>query len=638
MTAVKKPATKPTSQVPRQTTIRSDMIDRLWRAKHSPWKTATLAATLAAIATPIIEYAATRTVTLNAAPLLGYAVAPTIATLDPHSRKKAKTDLRNAPTSAKTRRAWKQWTNTPEGAAVTYGASFTREMLTGQKRRAPRIIRVTRDPDTVTIEAPSFLTQAQWDALAEPIGRALNRKPPTITLNTERREATLTFGTAAETTTIPAWKATVPHTMPNPRALPVARSLEGDALLPLLGTHLLVAGASGAGKGSVLWSIVRTLAPGIRDQTVELWGIDPKGGIELGFGRAMFTRFAGNGEDTNQQIVDILESAVIMMRERLDTMFTISRLHEPRVGSPFIVIIFDEFLTVSATITDPKMLKRAMAALTLLLSQGRAAGITVIAAAQLAQKNALTSGMRDLLLTRVCLRVSDAEQVDMCLGVGARKQGAEAEKIGADQQGTGYLIEDGGLPILVRFPWCSDEQVKAMARDYPAPLSTITEDTRPPTPAAKPAPPAKPAAVTSPIRAAVETELDAGATDTTKIAATAGCTTRYVRTIINERRKARTAASECDDTPTTRTNQTHPEPVQEQALEPATQPPNETELHSGSAGRRVRNEVPKGDPTSVVKSPQVDALTSVFSDPPSLVQWGSQTEETDWVDVLGDRA
>ena len=32
-------------------------------------------------------------------------------------------------------------------------------------------------------------------------------------------------------------------------------------MLPVLGQHLLVAGATGAGKGSVLWSLIAGLAP-----------------------------------------------------------------------------------------------------------------------------------------------------------------------------------------------------------------------------------------------------------------------------------------------------------------------------------------------------------------------------------------
>jgi DNA segregation ATPase FtsK/SpoIIIE, S-DNA-T family len=55
--------------------------------------------------------------------------------------------------------------------------------------------------------------------------------------------------------------------------------------IPVLGHHILVAGATGAGKGSVLWSLISGLAPGIRAGTVRLLVVDPKGGMEFGRGQ-----------------------------------------------------------------------------------------------------------------------------------------------------------------------------------------------------------------------------------------------------------------------------------------------------------------------------------------------------------------
>jgi S-DNA-T family DNA segregation ATPase FtsK/SpoIIIE len=55
---------------------------------------------------------------------------------------------------------------------------------------------------------------------------------------------------------------------------------------------MLVAGSAGAGKGSVLWSLLRGLGRETRDGRVQVRAIDPKGGMELGPGRALYTRFA----------------------------------------------------------------------------------------------------------------------------------------------------------------------------------------------------------------------------------------------------------------------------------------------------------------------------------------------------------
>jgi S-DNA-T family DNA segregation ATPase FtsK/SpoIIIE len=69
--------------------------------------------------------------------------------------------------------------------------------------------------------------------------------------------------------------------------------------LPVLGQHILVAGATGSGKGSVLWSIIAALAPGVRAGSVRLLVVDPKGGMEFGRGQKLFTGFAhDNAENT----------------------------------------------------------------------------------------------------------------------------------------------------------------------------------------------------------------------------------------------------------------------------------------------------------------------------------------------------
>ena len=62
----------------------------------------------------------------------------------------------------------------------------------------------------------------------------------------------------------------------------------GHWQLALRGRHTLVAGCSGAGKGSVLWGICCGLAPAVRADVARLWGIDLKRGVELAMGEALF--------------------------------------------------------------------------------------------------------------------------------------------------------------------------------------------------------------------------------------------------------------------------------------------------------------------------------------------------------------
>jgi DNA segregation ATPase FtsK/SpoIIIE, S-DNA-T family len=68
--------------------------------------------------------------------------------------------------------------------------------------------------------------------------------------------------------------------------LPVAVAEDGSVWrLGLVGSHVLVVGATGAGKGSVIWSLLLQLTPHIRAGLVQVWAVDPKGGMELAAGR-----------------------------------------------------------------------------------------------------------------------------------------------------------------------------------------------------------------------------------------------------------------------------------------------------------------------------------------------------------------
>jgi S-DNA-T family DNA segregation ATPase FtsK/SpoIIIE len=260
-------------------------------------------------------------------------------------------------------------------------------------------------------------------------------------------------------------------TMVDLASVAIGRREDGELWrLPVRGTHVLIAGATGAGKGSVLWSLLRGLAPAIHDGRVAVWAIDPKGGIELGPGRPMYARFAKTTPTDRpyDEIVESLEDLVRFMQARAQDLDGVTRLHEPTVESPLIVLVFDEIANLTAYLTDRKVKDRILQALGVLLTQGRAVGIVVVGALQDPRREVLQ--LRNLFPLRVALRLDTPNEVDMVLGDGAHDQGALCDQIPRSLPGIGYVRADGVRePTRVRAGHVKDDDIAAMVAQYPAP-------------------------------------------------------------------------------------------------------------------------------------------------------------------------
>jgi hypothetical protein len=204
--------------------------------------------------------------------------------------------------------------------------------------------------------------------------------------------------------------------------------------VPVLGHHLLIAGASGAGKGSVLWSLIAGLAPSIKTGQVRLCVIDPKGGMELGAGAALFSAFS---HDVTEITLDVLRRLVTVMHARANRLRGHTRLHTPTPSEPLFVVVIDEIAALTAYVTDRKVRTEIEHLLGLLLSQGRAVGISVVAAIQDPSKETLP--VRQLFTVRIGLRLTEASQTAMVLGQGARDAGAECDLIADTTPGVGYV-------------------------------------------------------------------------------------------------------------------------------------------------------------------------------------------------------
>ena len=250
---------------------------------------------------------------------------------------------------------------------------------------------------------------------------------------------------------------------PDFTALPVARQEDGEVFgLRLYGTQVLVVGATGSGKGSVIWSLVHALAPGVSSGLVRLWGIDPKGGMELGIGRPMFARFAATDPAA---MADLLDDAAAEAQRRAARLAGTTRQHLATVDEPLIVLVIDELANLTAYLTDRQLKERIKAALGVVLSQGRAVGVHVVAAIQDPRKEVLPA--RGLFPTRIGLRLSEPGEVDMVLGDGMRDRGALCDRVRTDQPGVGFVVLDGDpSPMRVRFSYLDDDTIRAMAAEH----------------------------------------------------------------------------------------------------------------------------------------------------------------------------
>jgi len=250
-------------------------------------------------------------------------------------------------------------------------------------------------------------------------------------------------------------------------AVRIGRRDDGkDWRVSLLGTHILLAGATGSGKGSVLWSLIASIGPAIRAGTVQVVGLDPKGGMELGFGRELFRQLVTmNGTDAEEDAVRFLEDLANEADRRAHLLAGRYRLLEPSTELPFLLIVIDELASVSAFLSDSKRQKRADAALGRLLTKGRAPGMCVVGALQDPRKEIVR--WRDLFPTKIGLRLVDDGQVDMVLGDGARKRGARCDEIAESAPGVGYVVEEGSRAVTrVRSAFLTDDDIRRVATTF----------------------------------------------------------------------------------------------------------------------------------------------------------------------------
>jgi hypothetical protein len=223
---------------------------------------------------------------------------------------------------------------------------------------------------------------------------------------------------------------------------------------------VLVAGKSGGGKSGVIWALNIGLVPALIAGVVELRGVDPKS-IELHRGLQFFAEYA----DEPEAMIELLETAVRDMNERKAILRDSGEgMFMPSAESPLVIVEIDELLMLTPKLmADPKLGKRAQAAIITLLTQGRAFGFLLIGGIQDPRKESLDQ--RDLFQISIALRL-DNDMAELVLSKAAVRNGANTEGIplGSAGAGVGYVMDvesTGDEPIQVRAFWADRNAVKA---------------------------------------------------------------------------------------------------------------------------------------------------------------------------------
>ena len=231
--------------------------------------------------------------------------------------------------------------------------------------------------------------------------------------------------------------------------------------LPLIYRNMLIGGEPGAGKSSLLNTVVGTAS---LCHDVSLCLLDGKQ-VELGLWEDCADVFVG--PDLNLAILT-LERLQTVMDNRYAFLRSVRRQKfMPADAFGAILVAIDEIAYFSATAGDKKEQERFSALLRDLVARGRAVGIVVVAATQRPSSDIIPPSLRDLFAWRFAGRCTNDVSSDIVLGHGWAARGYSSNTVDPNNQGCGYLIAEGGIPTLVKASYLSNADIIRVA-DYAA--------------------------------------------------------------------------------------------------------------------------------------------------------------------------
>ena len=272
---------------------------------------------------------------------------------------------------------------------------------------------------------------------------------------------------------------------PHPLLAAIGKDLEGRSIVANLAKmpHLLIAGATGAGKSSCLNAILLSVIQRATPEQVRMILIDPK--------RVEFMPYAKLPHLLMPVITDAKRSVEALgelaeeMERRYDllegaSVRNIDEYNATRPGEPmpYILAVVDELadLMLSSKRGDSS----AEDVIVRIAQKARAAGIHLVLATQRPSVDVVTGLIKANLPSRLAFAVASGDDSRTILG------GHGAEKLLG--QGDGLFVPAGALlPIRIQGPLVTDSEISAAVRaaqtgewtDAPAPVATQTLDVDP---------------------------------------------------------------------------------------------------------------------------------------------------------------
>lgn len=229
--------------------------------------------------------------------------------------------------------------------------------------------------------------------------------------------------------------------------------------LRIRGSHTLIIGVTGSGKGSAIASIIAGLCR--CPEPWELNFVDLKLGTEAVFYDGVTTRHAYDLEQA-EHLLD--ELATIITTRAIELRGTTRDL-EPTVEHPLEVLVIDEAaeLAVAWDKDDRDRVAKINRRLDELLRLGRSWGFACIACTQDPRLESFKHRQR--FPQRLCLRVIDEAEARMCLGTHAVDMGATPWLLPSDRPGSCWEYNtETGEPDRFRFRYYTDDEIRNLRK------------------------------------------------------------------------------------------------------------------------------------------------------------------------------